>query len=55
MVAGQSVEPCREAAEVLEPVEAAFDAVAGLVDQRIMRDGRLAGSGRGDGVTVTVH
>ena len=38
VVAGEPVEPSGEAAEVLELVEAALDAVAQLVDQGIVRD-----------------
>ena len=46
VVSGEPVEPCGEAAEALEPVEAALDAVAEFVDQRVVRD-------RGEGMTVS--
>lgn len=38
VVASEPVEPCGEAAEVLELVEAALDAIAQLVGQGIVRD-----------------
>jgi hypothetical protein len=42
VVTGKPVEVGSEAAEVLEPVEAAFVAIAELVDERILRDRGLA-------------
>src|SRR5215210_4645200 len=47
-VSGAAVEPRREAAEVLELIEAAFDAVAFLVERDVVRDRNLARAGRRD-------
>jgi len=43
-----SIEAGCEASEMLELVEAAFDTVAGLVEQRVMRDRHFARTGGGD-------
>lgn len=48
VVARQSVEPGGEAAEVLELVEAALDAIAQFVDQGIVRDLGLSQPCRGN-------
>ena len=47
-VNGPSVEAAREAPEVLELIEAAFDAIAFLVERRVVRDRYLARAGRRD-------
>jgi hypothetical protein len=45
-VAGPAIETGGEAPEMLELVEATLDAVAGLVDRRVMRDRDFARAGR---------
>jgi len=48
VVAGEPVEPGGEAPEMLELVEATLDAIAQLVDHRVVRDRGLSRTGRGN-------
>ena len=51
----RAVEACCESAEVLELVEAAFDAVSGFVEDGVVRDRDLAGGiGWDDGEHVGI-
>ena len=47
-VDGASIEPCCETAEVLELVQASFDAVSSLVQDCVVRDGDFAQTTGGD-------